>query len=278
VTGSDFEERHMASARMSTVAFLQGAISRIEAQTLPQESERVALGHAEADATLQGGLIRGALHEVFARQTRQSPAATGFAAGIAGRLAKQRTLLWVRQDFVEWEAGALSMSGLAELGLDPRRLVLVRAHDAEAALRVAADGLVCDALGVVVPDLWGEVRAFDLVASRKLTLAAQSSGVSCVMLRTSAEPAVSTAETRWTLQAARSPFRSEWGAPVFDAELVRNRHGQTGRWIMEWNCDECIFRDAAAHSQPVAAAPADRSYPAQVVARREIAGLVRRTG
>jgi len=41
----------------------------------------------------------------------------------------------VRQDFSEIESGALSMSGLTELGLDPRALVTVRATDADAALR-----------------------------------------------------------------------------------------------------------------------------------------------
>ena len=66
----------MVSARMSTLASLQGAISRLEAQAMPYQAERIALGHAEADATLQGGLMRGALHEVFARETRQSAAAT----------------------------------------------------------------------------------------------------------------------------------------------------------------------------------------------------------
>jgi protein ImuA len=225
--------------------------------------------------------MRGVLHEVFATETRQSATAAGFVAGVAERLAKRRPLLWVRQDFVEVEAGAFSMSGFAELGLDPRRLVLVCAADAEAALRVAADALACDALGAVVLDLWGEVRAFDLVASRKLTLAAQTSGVPCVMLRTSALPEVSTAETRWVVRAARSPPVPEWsawGAPVFNVELVRNRHGQTGQWIMEWNCDECLFREPAAHSQPVAAAPADRPHQAPVAARGEIARFTRRAG
>ena len=36
---------------------------------------------------------------------------------------------------------------------------------------------------------------------------------------------------------------SAWGAPVFDAQLVRNRHGPVGRWIMEWKCDECLFSE-----------------------------------
>ena len=73
------------------------------------------------------------------------------------------------------------------------------------ALRVAADGLACNALGAVVTEIWGETRAFDLVASRKLTLAASQSGVTAVMLRLAARPAVSTAETRWIVRAAHSP-------------------------------------------------------------------------
>ena len=40
--------------------------------------------------------------------------------------------------------GALSMNGLAELGLDPRRVVMVRAADVESALRTSADALACD--------------------------------------------------------------------------------------------------------------------------------------
>jgi protein ImuA len=260
----------MSGARTDMLAQLRGSIERIEAHADTSVVGRVALGHDEADAMLQGGLIRGALHEVFATETRHVGAATGFVAGIALRLMKGRPLLWVRQDFVAREAGALAMTGLKELGLDPRQIVMVQAADAEMALRVGADALACDALGAVVLDLWGEVRAFDLVASRKYTLAAQSSGVSCVMLRTSALPAVSTAETRWVVQAARSPPAvpwESWGAPILDTQLVRNRHGQTGRWIMEWKCDECLFRDAGneadtAHPQPVAATPAHRPHQA----------------
>ena len=55
-----------------------------------------------------------------------------------------------------------------------------------------------------------------------------------------------------------------WGAPVFDAQLVRNRHGPVGRWIMEWKCDECLFSEPAANPQPVAAAPAHRPHQAAV--------------
>jgi len=177
------------------------------------------------------------------------------------------------------ESGALSMSGWAELGLDPGLLVTVRAADLDTALRTAADALACDALGAVVLEVWGQARQLDLVASRKLTLAAQASGVTGLLLRVAAEPAPSTAETRWIVRAAHSPpapLWRAWGAPVFDAELVRNRHGPVGRWIMEWKSDERLFAkpvgQPAADPQPVATAPAHRPHPAPARARARRAG------
>jgi protein ImuA len=276
-----------AAARTSTLATLRGGIERIEAHGDAYMSDRMALGHIDADAALQGGLAIGAMHEVFA-EGRQSAAATGFIvglagrvgltgrAGLAGRAAARRPLVWVRQDFTEIESGALSMSGLAELGLDPRLLVTVRAADVDSALRAAADALACDALGVVVLEIWGPARQLDLVASRKLTLAARASGVTGLLLRVAAEPLPSTAETRWIVRAAHSPpatpSRPAWGTPMFDAQLVRNRHGPVGRWIMEWKCDECLFEKPAAYSQPVAAAPVHRPHQAPALARQRRAG------
>ncbi len=269
------------AARTSTLATLRGSIEHIEAHGDAYLPDRVALGHADADATLQGGLALGAMHEVFAEAGRQSAAATGFVAGLAGRAAARRPMVWVRQDFAEIESGALSMSGLAEFGLDPRVLVTVRAADVDTALKTAADALACDALGVVVLEVWGEARQLDLVTSRKLTLAAQASGVTGLLLRVAAEPSPSTAETRWIVRAAHSPPAapslpaapwSAWGAPVFDAQLVRNRHGPVGRWIMEWKCDERLFEKPAAYPQPVAAAPAHRPYQTPALVRKRRAG------
>src|SRR5437016_11204961 len=212
----------MTGARISMLATLRGRIERIETSGEAHTLHRAALGHTGADAMLRGGLAKAAVHEVFA-EGHQGGAATGFIAGLAGRVAARRPLVWVRQDFSEIESGALSMSGLAELGLDPRLLVTVRAADVDTALRTAADALACDALGAVVLEVWGEARQLDLVASRKLTLTAQASGVTGLLLRLAAEPQPSTAETRWIVRAAHSPPASSlmpaaawsaWGAPV----------------------------------------------------------------
>jgi protein ImuA len=277
----------MTGVRTNMLATLRGSIERIESHGGAYAPHRVALGHADADAVLQGGLALGAMHEVFAEAGRQSATATGFVAALAGRAAARRPLVWVRQDFTEIESGALSMSGWAELGLDPRLLVTVRAADVDTALRTAADALACDALGVVVLEVWGEARQLDLVSSRKLTLAAQASGVTGLVLRMAAEPQSSTAETRWIVRAAHSPPAaplmpaapwSAWGAPVFDAQLVRNRHGPVGRWIMEWKCDECLFKKPAADPQPVAAAPAHRPHQTPARARQRRESVFKRRG
>lgn len=264
----------MTSARMSTLASLRGSIERIEAPGDVQGLNKVALGHKGADVMLRGGLALAAMHEVFA-EGHQGAAATGFVAGIAGRIAPRKPLVWVRQDFAEVESGALSPNGLAELGLDPRLLVTVRAADVETALRATADALACDALGAVVLETLGEARQLDLVASRKLTLAAQASGVTALLLRVGANPAPSTAETRWIVRAAHSPPSAAWnawGTPVLDAHLVRNRHGPVGRWIMEWKCDECLFSEPSSYPQSLAAAPAYRPHPAAIGELRRRAG------
>lgn len=264
----------MTGASLSTLASLRGRIERIEAAAEAHAPNKIALGHAGADAALRGGLAAASVHEVFA-EGHQSAAATGFIAGLAGRVTARRPLVWVRQDFSEIESGALSMSGFCELGLDPRALVTVRAPDVDAALRTTADALACDALGAVVLEVWGQPRQLDLVASRKLTLATQASGVTALLLRLAAPPLPSTAETRWIVRAAHSPPTAPWhawGAPMFDAELVRNRHGPVGRWIMEWKCDECLFREPAANSQPMAATPAHRPHPAAAFATLRRAG------
>ena len=254
------------------LAALRGSIERIQAHGAAYSPRKVPLGHAEADAHLQGGIALGAVHEVFAEAGRQSAVATGFVAGLAGRVAARRPVVWIRQDFSEVEAGAVSMSGFSELGLDPRLFVSVRATDVDHALRAAADALACDAVGAVVLEVWGEAKQLDLVASRKLTLAAQASGATSLVLRMAAEPRASTAETRWIVRAAHSPPgstpSSAWGSPLFETRLVRNRHGPTGRWIMEWKSDECLFGKPAAYSQPVAAAPAHRPHQAQSVFKR----------
>ncbi|MBC8035960.1 MAG: DNA repair protein [Rhizobiales bacterium] len=219
---------------------------------------RIPLGHGAADLCLKGGLERGALHEVFAA-TGHEAAATGFAAGLAARVAGSKRLLWIRQDFSALEFGELSATGFLEFGLDPARLLLLCVAGAADGLRAATDALSCAALGAVVIEIPGKPKTLDPMASRRLTLACAQKTVTAFLLRFGAQPEASTAETRWLVRGGSSPAQEEnWGHPVFEAGLIRNRHGRTGQWVMEWNCDGGIFQKPAANIGAVVSAPPDR--------------------
>jgi protein ImuA len=218
---------------------------------------RVLLGHGEVDHCLKGGLQLGMLHEVFAVAGHEA-AATGFVAGLSARVSDDKHLLWIRQDFSAFEFGEISPTGLLELGLDPARMLLLCVSNASDGLRAAHDALSCMALGAVVIEIPGHPKILDLVASRRLTLAAMQKSVTTFLLRLGAEPDASTAETRWLVRTASSSEREgDWGYPVFDVSLVRNRHGNTGHWLMEWNCDGRIFQSSTADHGAVVSATAN---------------------
>jgi protein ImuA len=138
----------------------------------------VPFGVTAIDRALPGGgLARGALHEIIGvgGDEEDGALAAAFTAGIAARLAAAGggLVLWclARPD--------LYGPGLAALGLDPARLVLVcAARDADI-LWAMEEGLRTAGLAAVV----GETGVLSAVASRRLQLAAERSGVTAFVLR-----------------------------------------------------------------------------------------------
>jgi protein ImuA len=241
--------------RAEKIAVLRASLAK---PGLEEAFARVPLGHSAADLCLTGGLQRGALHEVFAA-TGHEAAATGFAAGLAARVAAGKRLLWIRQDFSALEFGELSATGLLEFGLDPARMLVLRIAEAADGLRAATDALSCAALGAVVIEIQGKPKILDLAASRRLTLACTKKNVAAFLLRFGAKPDASAAETRWLVRAVPSPAQEEnWGHPVFEVDLIRNRHGRTGQWVMEWSCNHGLFQNPPAHRGAVVSTPSDR--------------------
>jgi len=222
----------------------------------------LALGFAPSDAELKGGVRRGSLHEVYARPGHEVSAA-GFAAGLALRLSEGKPLLWIGQSFATQEHGGLCPTGLFEFGLDPSKLILLAVAHAEDALRAAGDALTCGALGAVIIEVIGQPKILDLTASRRLVLACEKQGVPALLLRFGAAPQTSASETRWLVQAASSSFAGEnWGQPVFDVSLVRNRSGRLGQWVFAWSCDDGRFAERKTPSGAVVSAPPDRQAEA----------------
>jgi len=227
---------------------LRHRLAAIERKDALGRQGTFSLGVPEIDAALQGpqgeGLQLGALHEIFARDVGDAPAASAIALAFVMRAAGKKPVVWVRQDFAAMEMGEIYAPGLVELGFDPNRLVLVRVRDGPSALRAAEEAARCSALGAVLIELWGRHKALDLVATRRLSLAAEGSGVPLMMMRAGAQPSPSAAASRWLVRAAPSiPLEAEApGHPAFVLDLVRSRAGAAGRsWKVDWNRDQRIF-------------------------------------
>ncbi len=192
-------------ARESLMA-LRERIRRIERPTATAYGA-TPFGLAAIDRVLPGGgLARGALHEILGAggDEEDGGLAAAFAAGILARLAMAADgiVLWclLRPD--------LYGPGLAALGLDPARLVLVRARRDAEILWAMEEGLRAPGIAAVV----GEIGALDPVASRRLQLAAEHSGVTALVLRRWRSGAAAQRErnrpnaaaTRWRIAALPS--------------------------------------------------------------------------
>lgn len=199
-------------------------------------------------------LIRGQLHEIHADLTGWA-AALAFALSHAAEGSAPVLLVRLRR------SGPLPTvphaEGLAQMGLDPARLILIEAADAPALLRAGLEGARCAALAAVVLETWGALRDYDLVASRRLVLAAEASRVPVILLRGGAQPRPSAAHTRWRIASAASaraaaPLLSRLPGPAaITLDLLRQRGGPAGAtWRLEWNNHDACFQP-----RPIPVAP-----------------------
>jgi protein ImuA len=226
------------------------------------------LGVPAIDKVLGDGLMRGTLHEIAAVGEIHLPAAAGFALGLAVSAPSPR-LFWITEDMGLAESGAPHGAGIDAFGLAPERLVTVSTAHRRDLLWAMEEALRCRAVGAVI----GEMRAGEIgtVAVRRLSLAAAESGTLALLLRATPPRDASTAATRWIVGTASSLPGREQSERIFglsnDREirsrftvhLVRNRHGPSGSWILEWSDNDERFI-LATHAQPMAAPAFNRSH------------------
>jgi protein ImuA len=209
-----------------------------------------------ADAVL-AALGPGQLHEVYAAAADWA-GALAFALGAA---AAEGPMVLVRGG---WRRGwplDLCAAGLAELGVDPARLLIIAAPDATALLRAGHEAARCPGLALLVLESWGSLPAYDLTASRRLVLAAEVSRVPVIMLRLEAQPRASAAHSRWSVRAGPSaappgPLSiAPPGPATLAVDLLRRRGGPAQlSWNLAWDEDDGSFRPAA-HSGPAHLGP-----------------------
>ena len=233
---------------MSSAAHLIDLQERIRRIERPNATRHGVLpfGVAAIDDVLPGGgLALGALHEILGDgpDEEDGAAASGFAAGIAGRITSRidgqgGIVLWCLKQ------RDLYGPGLAGHGLDPARLVTVRVARDDDMLWVLEEALRCPSpLGGIAAAI-GEIGRLPMVAGRRLQLAAERSGIPALLLRrwrTGAEAGAertrpSAAMTRWrvaSLPSLPDPEEPGIGHPRWRVELLRCRGAETAAWMTE---------------------------------------------
>jgi protein ImuA len=219
------------TSKAAVLAELRGRIRRMEGIGGADGSRFLPLGVPAVDQALpDGGLPLGCLHEVIGENDPFNSVATGFSAAILARIAeRQGEIIWITR------GDDLYAPGIAAYGLKPERLIVVRARRDADILWAMEEALRCRTLGAVL----GEIGDIDMVASRRLQLAAEASGVTGLLLRSADRRLGATASvTRWGLSAAPSqPIDGEpgLGPPRWRTRLLRCRGGRPGEWLLEWN-------------------------------------------
>ena len=217
------------------IADLRAQIARIETQDCKDRAV-LPFGIATLDQRLPGGgLALGALHEVAggAAGAIDAAAAALFTAGILARI--DGPILWcmTRAD--------LFAPAIAQVGLDPDRVIYVEAGDETAVLACFEEGLRHGGLGGVV----AEVARLSMTVSRRLQLAAEGSGTIGIAIRrwrraTEAadfgQPTASA--TRWRVTSVpSSPLPvAGVGRHRWFVELIRCRAGESADFLLE-SCD-----------------------------------------
>jgi protein ImuA len=201
----------------SPIETLRARIKQIEGETR-RTSSVIPFGIAEVDSRLPGrGLALGALHEVAGAGNGaiDGAAAALFAAGIAARLKGK--VLWciTRPD--------LFAPALAQAGLSPDRVIYLEAGDDKTVLGCFEEGLRHGGLGAIV----AEVTKLSMTASRRLQLAAESSGAMGIALR------------RWRRQTEVADFgqptaaMSRWRVSVLPSAPLPVPGVGRARWLVE---------------------------------------------
>jgi protein ImuA len=251
------------------IGSLKAAIRKIEGHASQQFSSADAVAHppldrrgwslgcTAIDRLLPHGLESGALHEVKASPHISGASAGDWLAsfGFALRLAVRRALvlqtngprnaspwlLWCCPHALSAEYGVPSAAGLAALGIDPGRFVIVETARAPDALVALEDGLRSSSLALA----FGILDDIALTPARRLSLAAQASGTPCLLLTHPASEASAATATRWSVRReASAPHAFDdraSGQTRFSVSLERCRARpqscQQRALSVEW-CDE----------------------------------------
>lgn len=152
------------------------------------------------------------------------------------QLQTDKPLLWVQDRMAILESGRVHPPGLPN-----QDLIHVEARDARDALWAMEEGVRCSCLSAVIGELWGDPRALDFTATRRLAVASERSATPCWLVRLGGNANLSGARMRWRIASAPSLVNAlderAPGTPSWDLDLFRARGFAPGRWTVAHEAD-----------------------------------------
>ena len=220
---------------------------------------RLPLGVESLDSALAGGLAPGRVHLLCGRPGHDG-ALTGFTAALLRRVLAHVDASQADDSApVVWcpaaaagASGMLYAAGLAALGVDPGRLLIVDSPSPGQRLAALEDILRTSGLAAVILEYDGASQSGDywMRLARRAQLAAEASGVTGFL--TGWPVAASGFETQWRIAPAISPaispatphhLRSPHASPCWQVDLLQARGGRPHATRLCWQAWDNSFCD-----------------------------------
>jgi protein ImuA len=233
------KERPPQTGRNAGGTAAPSSICPFSSSLAPDTPPGLPFGIEEIDSRLpQGGLNAHGLNEFKPGSVRDASTALALILTLAARVHRGPVLI-VLSGRAETEHGLPYGPGLSQLGLDPGRLLIVRARRLADALWTLEEGLRSGTLGAVLGLLDSGKGAMGVLPARRLVLAAHEGRTPCLLLTGAATEGLNVAHSRWrvvTRPSAPHPLDpAAPGAPRCALALERCRHGPSHvSWTIEW--------------------------------------------
>jgi protein ImuA len=203
------------------VDLLRLRISSLE-ETQRRFSRTILVADAVDSRLPHGGLSAGCIHEVKGTTLAN---AIAFSAILSSRLAgNQGNILYISSD------RSLHPLGLLPYGVKLSQMLHVSARRRQDLAWAVMEVLRCSQVSSVIALLDG----LDLTESRRLQLAAESSGATGFLLGHAASAPIASPITRWKVSSAIGKSGERFDGPLWDLDLLYCRGGSPGKWTVEW--------------------------------------------
>lgn len=169
-----------------------------------------------------GGLPGGCIHEI---KGATLAGAIGFSAILSSRLAADKgRILYIAPD------RSLHPLGLVPYQVKLDRVLYICIRKPQDLAWAVMEGLRCSQVSSVIALLNG----VDLTNSRRLQLAAETSGATGFLVGPAGSAPIASPITRWKISSVVDKSDRRFDEPLWALELLYCRNGRPGKWILEW--------------------------------------------